>query len=266
MSREVDGRNYKPKKTFKEHMQALHQRMHEYGASLKNKWKNEKKKILINYLIFVLVFIVALTIDQVTKSTLFVWKDRAKFIGDQTPTYEGIILGIRSVEHHGVTLLPWENKATIYFIQVMSIIIFLGLLTTPFLIDSKVMLVLFGFISAGDVGNMLDRFIFEGNVKDILFVPFLEKWQGRQIGTFNFADVFLVSGSVGLIIWFIILIFVEYFQEQKEKMNELNTPKNDENTQNSVSAVNSDAQHSTQAINDKDSDLAVHNDEKNSNS
>ncbi|SYV93460.1 Signal peptidase (SPase) II, partial [Mycoplasmopsis synoviae] len=33
-----------------------------------------------------------------------------------------------------------------------------------------------GLIAAGDLGNMLDRFIFDGHVKDMFYTPFLENW------------------------------------------------------------------------------------------
>ncbi|WP_051630146.1 signal peptidase II [Mycoplasma simbae] len=217
MSKEVDGLNVKEKKTWSDRKQDLKDKFKHYGNELKNKWQNNKKKILINYLIFVSIFLIFLIFDQVTKSLLFKWQDYENFKGDRTVLYVNAIFGIRSVEHHGVTILPWKGKTTVYIIQALSVIIFLALLAVPFLTDSKTMIIMFALIASGNVGNMLDRFMFSGHVKDIIFASFLEKWQGRELGTFNIADVSLVCGSIGLILYFFIQLIAEYIDEQKEK-------------------------------------------------
>ncbi|VEU61028.1 lipoprotein signal peptidase [Mycoplasmopsis bovigenitalium] len=195
----------------------------------RDRFKNHKNKILINYAIFVGVCLIAILIDQLTKTFIFRWKDESKFEGDPTVIYQGAILGFRSVSHHGVTIIPDKSKLTIVLIQIISVLIFIALCFVPFFVDSKISVILFACIAAGDVGNMLDRFMFSGYVKDIVFAAFLEKWSGRELGTFNFADVFLVIGAVGLIIYFITEIIIEYIKEQK-KNNYVSTNENIETT------------------------------------
>ncbi|MBU4689902.1 signal peptidase II [Mycoplasma zalophidermidis] len=230
MSKEVNGNNYKPKPTWDERKQNIKSKFTEFKNYLKDKWLNHKKQILINYLIFTILFIMLLAIDQITKAALFKWADFNNYKGDRTVIYEGAIIGVRSVEHYGVTVLPWENKATIIIIQILSIIMFLALLTVPFFTESKTIVVMMALLCAGSIGNMLDRFLWAGHVKDIFFCTFLEKWQGKEIGTFNFADVVLVGGCIGLLIYFVVSLIAEYVSEEKEKNNaSLTTDTNQDN-------------------------------------
>ncbi|AIA29388.1 lipoprotein signal peptidase [Mycoplasmopsis californica] len=226
MSKEIDGTKVSNKKSWQQRRQDFTERFKNYGAELRNKWINDKKRILINYSIFVSIFVIVLLIDQLTKTFLFSWDTEAEWKGDGKTIYHGLIFGVRSVEHFGVTLLPWKGKTVVIIIQILSVLIFLAIITIPFLTNSIWMIILFSFIAAGNVGNMLDRFMFSGRVKDILFASFLETIQGRQLGTFNVADIALVGGSAGLVVYFLIQIIIEYVEEQKEAQKTQNSTEN----------------------------------------
>ncbi|SYV91101.1 lipoprotein signal peptidase, partial [Mesomycoplasma hyorhinis] len=47
---------------------------------------------------------------------------------------------------------------------------------------------------AGNIGNELDRLLYQNGVKDIIFIPYRDK------GTFNFADIFIISGPIGMVV------------------------------------------------------------------
>ncbi|UUD35542.1 signal peptidase II [Mycoplasmopsis caviae] len=182
--------------------------------------KNDYKKILIAYAIFLGVAIAAILIDQLTKTFLFEWNS-AHTGGSNDTTYQGTLIGVRSVGHYGVTFIPSaeHKRGPLIFIQFLSIIILIGLLTIPLLSKHLSTIIICAIIWAGDFGNMLDRFLFNMMVKDIFFVPFVEKWSGRTLGTFNFADVCIVVGCISLVIFIFTEIFIEKIRTNKEKEN-----------------------------------------------
>ncbi|MCU9938401.1 signal peptidase II [Mycoplasmopsis felis] len=83
------------------------------------------------------------------------------------------ILGVRSIWHGGVTFAKTRNTTLIQF---FSIILFFVILFYGFFVNKRHLLqgLFIGFILSGDLGNMLDRFIFNGYVKDVFYIPFLE--------------------------------------------------------------------------------------------
>ncbi|RIV16795.1 signal peptidase II [Mycoplasmopsis gallopavonis] len=177
-------------------------------ARLKSDWK----QILIDYLILLSVFTLFVLIDQLTKTFLFhhggnPWKDSESSLETIRPyqkAYGGNLhtnwlIDLRFIWHRGVTFLP-EN-VNIPFIQVLSIFLILVVFLKPILIfhRSSYLLILLGILAAGAFGNALDRFIFNGFVKDLFYSGWFENWLQKPLGTFNFAD-FIIFTSVILII------------------------------------------------------------------
>lgn len=196
---------------------------------LDKKLKEAKKdpyKLVLKYVIFFAIITTLILIDQLTKTFIFKWNSSrtggAWESGDRTDITNLVIIGFRSVGHRGVTVLPWkDNLAVITIVQTFSILIGLGLLFVPFFATKKTIIVFSAFIFAGNFGNMLDRFLFEGGmVKDILFVPFLEKWLNKSLGTFNFADVFILFGAISISIYFIVYEVFFKNSELREKKKE----------------------------------------------
>lgn len=196
--------------------------------------KNNKKKILINYLIFLGVFAVFLLIDQLTKTFIFhhgdintldlndtvIMPDGTRKPAESIYPYVSSewtkfgLITIRSIWHRGVTL--WEN-VNIVLIQVLSAIIFLVTLTSIMFLTEKKKRVYFyivalAILSAGDMGNFLDRCLFKGHVKDWFFFNFI-----KDRGTLNLADSFIFIGICLFIITSFISIIMEITSKEKHQ-------------------------------------------------
>lgn len=184
---------------------------------LKNHFKTNWKKILINYAIFIILFILFFLADYLTKSSFFIFSTNSSKWDGHTVT--GLFettniqhnygwIGIRSVGHVGVTFLSTKN---ISFIQTigMSVLIVI-FLSIPF-IHSRYLLGGLALACAGDLGNMYDRFAFNGMVKDIFWIP----WTLKDLGTFNLADVFLFAGMIYVILFIIVSSIFEYTSAKK---------------------------------------------------
>ncbi|WP_051599946.1 signal peptidase II [Mycoplasma elephantis] len=185
-------------------------KLNNYFIKLKLYFKNNWKYILINYLIFLIVFLILFIIDFAAKETLFVFDDgsksfngstRGEFDVDSSKYTNFILFGIRSVGHVGVTFLPTKN---IVFIQVLSIIFLLISIFCVLFTKNIFITVGLGIVAAGDFGNMLDRFLYNGMVKDILYIPWMD------LGTFNFADIWLSLGCL-------FILFVTIFEIIQDK-------------------------------------------------
>ncbi|ADE19781.1 signal peptidase II [Mycoplasma crocodyli] len=208
----------------------------EYSLKLKKHVIQNKKKIIINYIIFITIMIALILIDQLTKTFIFKHGDVFKFEFDkygneliQSPDSIGnryettwispqsiypndpqkwggnAFMGTRFIWHRGVTFLP--SGVNISVIQFISMLILIIGITVPLFTKRKILIVALAIVLAGDFGNMLDRFMFRGYVKDLFYWPWLEKWLNKSIGTFNFADTCVMVGailSIISIIWDVI--------------------------------------------------------------
>lgn len=192
-------------------------------------WKENRKKILTAYLIFITIIIFVVFIDQLTKILLFKWKEGTeKTVAADGVFFDWAILGSRSVLHAGVTFVPnFHGKTAL--IQTLSIIVLLLLCALPYFFASKkTIVVLLALMSGGNIGNMIDRFIYiNGSVKDIFFVPFLERWINKgELGTFNFADVAIMGGSISMFIYFVIQVILNFNEQKKEEIININNKAN----------------------------------------
>ncbi|PZW01599.1 signal peptidase II [Metamycoplasma auris] len=160
----------------------------------KEYWKLNWKFILIDLAIFISVFLFFLMIDLVTKERIFKWEDKTKLIVDHKPVYESSFITFKSILHQGTTLGFQENN--LGFLHFISFLIFFGaLFAVTFIRDKKLIYitVFLAIVSAGAFGNMIDRFLFAG-VRDIINLPWVNQ------GVFNFADVWLVLGGIGILV------------------------------------------------------------------
>ncbi|MEG3825728.1 signal peptidase II [Mesomycoplasma ovipneumoniae] len=154
-----------------------------------------KKRLLINILIAFLVILVTLLIDQLTKNLIFTYEEYRE------STDKGFVkiiswgfIGFRPLLHQGVT--SGINK----FIGFTGIHIFAFLLSLILLVlipfSKKYSLTIFmSILLGGNWGNEIDRILDDNHVKDLLFLPFV-----RSSGTFNFADIFIFVGPIGIFI------------------------------------------------------------------
>ncbi|WP_406615865.1 signal peptidase II [Mycoplasmopsis hyopharyngis] len=209
-------------------------------------WKENKKKIITAYLIFITIVISVVFIDQLTKILLFKWKEGTeKTVAADGILFDWSILGSRSVLHAGVTFVPnFHGKTAL--IQTLSIIVLLLLCALPyFFAPKKTIVILLAFMSGGNIGNMIDRFIYiNGSVKDIFFVPFLERWINKgELGTFNFADVAIMGGSISMFIYFIVQVILNFNEQKKEEIIKINSKENLENDKKETNDENDEEQN-----------------------
>lgn len=159
-----------------------------------------KKRILINYSIFISIAIIFLIIDLVTKQTLFEWNgNQGKNQIDGEFRYKNWFFGVRSISNSGLTFLG--NWLPTWLVHVLNIIMLLLISFFMLILKSKAFSISLGMLFSGTLGNMIDRMVF-GVVRDIIFLPWMDK------GTFNFADVFATIGSISTLI---ILIYQTFF-------------------------------------------------------
>ena len=186
-------------------------------------WKEYKwQDILINLLIYFAVFSSLLLIDLLTKWGLYIGDKPNEILANYK------ILGIRSLLHRGTTLeigLTLPGLHTITFLIIISTILFSALAKKKYY---RWWIAGLATIAAGSMGNMVDRFIFKG-VRDVFFLPFAD------LGTFNFADVCIIFGSIGFVVSAVTFSLIEIYKEKRKKFisedfeNELDDKENNEN-------------------------------------
>ncbi|MEA4134699.1 MULTISPECIES: signal peptidase II [unclassified Mycoplasma] len=184
------------------------------------------KSILTAYVILFIVFAIFLTIDQLTKTFLFKHGDVLRLRPDgQAPLPDGTyifpeniypsnsgewqnfgLFGIRSIWHKGVTFLKTTDIALIQGLSFM-VAVFILILPLFFTKNSLYYSIPLGILLAGDFGNALDRILFNGYVKDMLYLPWADK------GTFNLADTFVFAG----IIVFVIISITMWIKEARDE-------------------------------------------------
>ena len=170
--------------------------------------ENNKKQIIINYIIFGALLFVLLLIDLLTKQFLFEW-DSAGEGGSGNTLWESWFIGFRSIHNRGLTafggLLPIP---LIHFLNFIIIFVCLGFLV---FLKSPSFVVAVTFICAGTLGNMIDRFAFDF-VRDIVFIPWIS-----YNSTFNFADVDAGIGAIIAVVSLIVYIIKDAIKSRKNR-------------------------------------------------
>ncbi|QBF34901.1 signal peptidase II [Mycoplasmopsis phocirhinis] len=244
MSKEVDGTKIKTKKTWKDYKQNFKKRLLNVKQHTIKRWKENKKKIIIRYAVFLSIFLITYFLDQFTKFHFYPGEAayEAYENGNIVQVYQGAFLGIRLVPHHGVTIIPFKTNAVIIIVQIISVISILTFTILIFYIDSFLWVSIIAMLVSGTAGNMTDRFLWNGYVKDILFWTYFEKVFKRDLGTFNVADVLIIVSIIISVVYLVISIFVEYFKEEKQKID---NPNNQNDINNNDQIVSTNNQHNT---------------------
>ncbi|MEE3928427.1 signal peptidase II [Mycoplasmopsis ciconiae] len=215
------------------------QKIKEYSLknahAFKEYTKTNKKRIIISYIILISVVTILLLVDQLTKTFIFKHVDVHNLVDGKGLAPDGsgqyiypetiypsqdkwldyIIIGFRFIWHKGVTFLP--RGINLNIIQVLSILIIVFIVFATYFAEWR-FVVFMAFICAGAAGNMIDRFLFDNHVKDLLYVPFLEKR-----GTFNFADTWVIIGTIGTLATILVDLIIDFFKRLKNKKNENET-------------------------------------------
>ncbi|AJC49606.1 signal peptidase II [Mycoplasma flocculare] len=161
-----------------------------------------KKRLFLNIIIAFFIVLILVLIDQLTKNLIFSWEDYE--ISSKKGFIKNIswgFIGFRPLLHQGVT--SQINK--IVGFTVIHIFAFLLSVILLFLIpfSKKISLTIFmAILLAGNWGNEIDRILNNNTVKDLLFLPFYS-----SSGTFNFADIFIFAGPIGIILVHAVDIF-----------------------------------------------------------
>ncbi|TPI01841.1 signal peptidase II [Mycoplasma struthionis] len=176
----------------------------------KEYWKAHWKSALINFSIYASIFIATVLIDLLTKNAWFIKGYRKEIPSD--PYYVSSFVRIWSVFHAGTTINLGLNNAMLHVVSI--VIILATLIASLFIEDKKYRFVIaaLAFIAGGSFGNMYDRFAF-GGVRDIINLP----WSNR--GTFNFADLWLVIGSILAVLLVAIFVLISVIKSKKEAKN-----------------------------------------------
>ena len=162
---------------------------------------DNKKTIIINYVVFLSLIFVLLLIDLLTKQYLF---DEDEGNLNQI-TYQNWLFGIRSYPNPGLTVFG-DAKIDIVLVSTINIFILIVCLISLIFWKNILLSIFIAFIFAGSLGNTVDRLAFS-YVRDIIFTPWLDK------GTFNFADMDVIIGSFGFLITILTLYLIPYFKK-----------------------------------------------------
>ena len=163
---------------------------------------DNKKTIIINYVVFLSLIFVLLLIDLLTKQYLF--DENNLYNVTNKITYQNWLFGIRSIKNSGLTFLP--NASDVVLVSIINIFILIVCLISLIFWRNILLSIFIAFIFAGSLGNTVDRLAFS-YVRDIIFTPWLDK------GTFNFADMDVIIGSFGFIINILTLYLITYFKK-----------------------------------------------------
>ena len=181
----------------------------------KHHFLENKKSIIINLAIFFGVILILTLIDQLTKTFLFSWADQpdsdGKWQGDGVIKGDYVLFGIKSVANYGVTL--FGGLFPTWVLHVFSVFIFILCSSFALYSHDKLLIFAIAFTFAGTLGNFLDRAMFDGAVKDIIFIPWLQSFNFVS-GVFNFADMWLFVGSI-IAVAYIILLGVRHYKHNK---------------------------------------------------
>ncbi|WP_406602897.1 signal peptidase II [Metamycoplasma sualvi] len=160
---------------------------------------DNKKTIIINYVVFLSLIFVLLLIDLLTKQYLF---DEGN---SNQITYQNWLFGIRSYPNPGLTVFG-DAKIDIVLVSTINIFILIVCLISLIFWKNILLSIFIAFIFSGSLGNTVDRLAFS-YVRDIIFTPWLDK------GTFNFADMDVIIGSFGFLITILTLYLIPYFKK-----------------------------------------------------
>lgn len=164
---------------------------------------DNKKTIIINYVVFLSLIFVLLLIDLLTKQYLF--DEGNLYRVTNNITYQNWLFGIRSVDNPGLTFFG-NAKIDIVLVSTINIFILIVCLISLIFWKNILLSIFIAFIFAGSLGNTVDRLAFS-YVRDIIFTPWLDK------GTFNFADMDVIIGSFGFLITILTLYLIPYFKK-----------------------------------------------------
>ncbi|MGY6172012.1 signal peptidase II [Candidatus Mycoplasma pogonae] len=170
------------------------------------------KKRIISNAVFLLVFLIIFTlIDQLTKFLIFTDEQYHLSFFSNPDWVENLgFIGLRPLLHHGVTSKVHDTFGGFWIVHLFTALLLLFMFISIFFSKSKTVLFFIAVISAGNLGNMIDRIIYHNSVRDLFFLP----WHDN--GTFNLADIFLIGGGIAIPISYILVQIITYFKNARK--------------------------------------------------
>lgn len=162
--------------------------------------KNVKEVISKQNLICYAIILVLVFFDLLTKSIV----NANLQMGESTTILQNI-LNFTNVHNKGGAYGIFSQDNATFVLGLFSLIfVVVFLFVNSFVVKDKDKFYFIGFvlITAGTIGNMIDRFSL-GFVRDFIQVKFI------NFPVFNLADIFLVVGVILLCSWFIIKMVKE---------------------------------------------------------
>lgn len=164
-----------------------------------------------SYVFALITMIPLLFIDQLSKGVIYDG-NRDSTAGD-TQSDWGFI-AFRSQFHTSTTFLDTIGKSMPFWASITLDYVLLMVFTVAlFFVKNKYYAIALATLLTGVIGNTLDASIFHG-VRNVMFIPY------NDSGTFNFADIFIVVGSIMLAL----LIFYGLFKDWKKSKQVKNIP------------------------------------------
>lgn len=149
-------------------------------------------------MIFIIVFVPLIAIDQGTKAGIFTG-DKSGRQSDTIADWK--IIAFRSQFHTSTTFLDFIGSSlprwAALLIDYILVFLFASIIAFS---KSKWTSALASIALAGIIGNTIDASVIHG-VRNVFFIPWMDR------GTFNFADVIIVVGSVLTGLSFLIPLF-----------------------------------------------------------
>lgn len=169
---------------------------------------NQKIKLSI---LFALVLVTVFLVDWLTKNHWFNEKEVGLDI-----KHDHTIIGIRSVAHYNTTLLSSVNASIpVWAHHLINFSLVSIFIVVAFFAKKKVTIIALGILVGGMLGNAMDKLFTENTfdkanhfgetfVRDIFYVPWLKN---GNLGTFNAADAFVVTGAMLMAISTLVTLF-----------------------------------------------------------
>lgn len=166
--------------------------------------KSEKKKLIIDYVIYSSIIVFGIVLDQITKLLA------VKYLIDGSVTFIPGVIDFTYVENRGMAWGLFADQRWIFMtasvIAIVALSVFLYMRKSP----NRLYAIAISLIISGGIGNMIDRTVL-GYVVDFLEATFID------FPVFNVADSFVTVGAFGLIALLILDIIKEAKAERQKK-------------------------------------------------
>lgn len=176
-------------------------------------WANKYFK---NLVLFALVFIPLILIDQLTKNFIF----NGDKSGTPSETLSNIkIIATRSQFHTSTTFLDFIGTKMPYWASLLIDYVLITLFSAMLVFSkTKFNAIAISIALSGIIGNTIDASAFHG-VRNVFFIPWMDR------GTFNWADLVIVVGAILTGLSFIVQIFKKDKPEQVKQEVKSEEPK-----------------------------------------